>query len=216
MTEELAGSVWPGDEGELHYDSRRALVQLIKGPYVSEADMPDIWKALVADQRLIRSRLNDLFLDLEIDKSDGFAFAKGVEVQDVTIPKTLRTKRLRFLDTAMLLVLRQHLLAAPRERDVFVDKDEVIEALEPYRQTDKPAFKRNANGAWSRMVDHYRVLHVVPGSDRARVSPIVRFLINADSAEQLTAVYQKIADGNEADPEPDADSPDEGGDEARE
>ena len=157
---EMSGGLWPGDEGELHFHSRRALVQLIKGPYLSGEDMPRLWTALSADEDAIRSRLNDLFLDLEMDSENQFAFVKGVEVQDVPIPRTLQVERLKFLDTAMLLLLRQHLLAAPGERNVFVDKDEIIEALDPYRQTDIPTFKRNTNAAWQRLARKIGRAHV--------------------------------------------------------
>lgn len=195
---EIPAGIWPGDEGELHFESRRALVQLIKGPYLSGEEMPRLWTALSVDEQTIRSRLNDLFLNLEIDPENQFAFVKSVEVQDVPVPKTLQVERLKFLDTAMLLLLRQHLLAAPGERNVFVDKDEIIEALDPYRQTDMPTFRRNANGAWNRLARKYGLLHVSSGSDRARISPMVRFLIDADSVGQLTALYEGIAEGNAA------------------
>ncbi len=190
-------SLWQGDAGELQDSSRRALVQLLRGPYLSAHEMPRLWTALVADEDLIRSRLHDLFLDLELDKVNEFAFTRSINIPDVDIPRTLRTERMAFIDTAMLLLLRQHLLASPTQDNVFVDKDELLEALDPYRQTDEPTFKRSVNAAWGRMANKYRLIHVSSGSERARISPMVRFLVDADRVDQLTALYKQIAAQNE-------------------
>ena len=109
----------------------------------------------------------------------------------------MRAERLTFLDTAMLLVLRQFLLTAPGEERVIVGQDEVYEQLSVYRDGDESTFLRNLNGSWGRMVSRLRVLHSA-GEDRFQISPMVRFLIDEDRVRELTAVYRRIAGGEDA------------------
>ena len=121
--------LWTGDTGTLGENTRRVLLELLKGPYVSGTQSPQLWSALVTDEALVRSRLHELFLDLVIDKVDEFAFTRKVVTDELDVPAAVRSERLTFLDTAMLLVLRQLLLAAPGERRVIVDRDEVYERI---------------------------------------------------------------------------------------
>lgn len=185
-------ALWQGDSGTLHEASRRVLLELLKGPYVSGAQNPGLWAALVADQETIRSRLHDLFLDLVLDEFDEFAFTRKVETHDLQVPSALRAERLTFLDTAMLLVLRQFLLAAPGEERVIIGQEEVYEQLSVYRDGDESTFLRNLNGSWGRMVNKLRVLHSA-GEDRFQISPMVRFLVDEDRVRELAAVYRRIA-----------------------
>src|SRR5699024_3800619 len=89
------------------------LLELLKGPYVSGVQSPQLWSALIADEGLVRSRLHELFLDLVIDPVDEFAFTRKIVTDEIEAPAAVRSERLTFLDTAMLLVLRQLLLPLP-------------------------------------------------------------------------------------------------------
>lgn len=184
--------LWPEDLGTLHEASRRALLEIIRGPYLSGQRRPALWAALMADERAIRSRLHDLFLDLVIDPVDEFAFARKVRTVEVDVPSAMRTESLNFLDTAMLLVLRQLLLAAPGEQRVIVGQDEVYERLAVYRTGDETAFQRSLNGAWTRMVNKLRVLHTIE-EGRAEISPVVKFILDHDLVRTLTDRYRVIA-----------------------
>ncbi|GAA1630624.1 hypothetical protein GCM10009700_17700 [Brevibacterium sanguinis] len=188
--------LWSGDTGVLHERTRRVLLELLKGPYVSGAQNPGLWAALIADETSVRSRLHELFLDLVIDPVDEFAFTRKVVTEEIDVPSAVRSERLTFIDTAMLLVLRQLLLAAPGERRVIVGKDEVYDSLMIYRTGDESTFLRNLNGAWARMSNRLRVLHKV-GDERFEISPMVRFLIDEDRVRELTATYQRIAAGED-------------------
>lgn len=202
--EEDSSALWRGDTGTLQEASRRVLLELLKGPYVSGAQNPGLWAALVADQATIRSRLHDLFLDLVLDEYDEFAFTRKVETHDLQVPSALRAERLTFLDTAMLLVLRQFLLAAPGEERVIIGQDEVYEQLSVYRDGDESTFLRNLNGSWGRMINRLRVLHSA-GEDRFQISPMVRFLVDEDRVRELTAVYRRIAGTDDTEYTHDAD-----------
>lgn len=197
--------LWPGDTGTLHDLTRRALLRLLQGPYLSGTANPQLWAALVADERAVRSRLHDLFLELVIDRVDEFAFTRKVRTTELDVPQALRSERLTFADTAMLLVLRQLLLTAAGERRVIVGQDEVYERLSVYRDGDEATYLRNLNGAWNRMKSRFRVLHDV-GDERVEISPIVTFLIDEEQVSALSRVYAQLAQAD------DTDHPDDGGD----
>ncbi|QOR69186.1 DUF4194 domain-containing protein [Ruania alkalisoli] len=188
------GRLWSEDLGTLAEQSRRALLEIVRGPYLSGQRRPVLWAALIADEHAIRSRLHDLFLDLVIDRVDEFAFARKVRTTEIDVPSPMRTESLNFLDTAMLLVLRQLLLASPGESRVIVGQDEVYERLMVYRTGDEKTFRGNLNGAWGRMANRFRVIHVVE-EDRAEISPVLKFILDHDRVRALTEQFQNIAAG---------------------
>lgn len=198
MSEELtAGGLWNGDEGHLAFDTRRVLLELLKGPYVSGEQKPKLWAALVADEGLIRSRLNDVFLDLVIDHSASFAFTRRVVSNEIDVPAALRTENLKFIDTVMLLALRQRLLASQGIPRVIVDQSEIYEQLSVFRTGDETTFQRSLNASWRRMINTVRVLHEV-SEGRYEISPIVRFLVDEDRVKELTQTYERIARENQS------------------
>ena len=130
-------ALWTGDTGVMGEQSRRALLELIKGPYLSGVKAPALWSALLADEASIRSRLHELFLELVVDRVGEFAFVRNVSTTELTVPSTVRSAALTFLDTAMLLVLRQMLLAGEAEGRVIVGQEDVFEQLQVYRTVDR-------------------------------------------------------------------------------
>lgn len=189
-----AGSVslWEGDLGTLQEQSRRALLTLLKGPYLSGRDNPRLWTALVADTNAIRSRLNDLYLDLVIDPLEEFAYTVRPERAESDAPNALRTEKMTFIDTAMLLVLRQLTLTSDTGERLIVGQDEVYDALSIYRTADQVTFRGNLNAAWGRMHTKYRLLHKVE-DDRSEVSPMVRYLVDEDRVKSLMETYAGLA-----------------------
>ena len=110
--DEQAAGLWRGDAGGLKLDARRALVQLLKGPVLDGMRMPVIWKALLESEDLIRSRLNDLFLDLVIDREQLFAFTRQADTDPVKAPILLKRKPLNYIETYLFLFLRLRLSSA--------------------------------------------------------------------------------------------------------
>ncbi len=183
--------LWIGDTGRLVDQSRRALLRLVQGPYLSAKQHPRLWTAVLADRPEIESRLHELFLDLFVDEIDEFAFTQKARTGDFDAPSALRSVNLTYADTVILLVLRQQLLATGGGTRTIVGKDEIFEQLDVYRNADESTFRRNLNSSWVRMSNQFRVIHSV-GDDRVEVSPIVKFLIDEDRVLALTAVYREL------------------------
>lgn len=196
---EVVHGEWRGDTGELAIASRQALLALIKGPYLSGRQKPALWTALRNDERIIRSRLHDLFLDLVIDTVAEVAFVRNVDAGDIDTPRTVRSEKLSFLDTAMLLVLRELLLTRESEGRVIVGQDEVYERLRVYRPDDHDdqLFTSRLNSSWATMKNRLRVLHQAGSGDeeRAEISPVLRLIVDADQVRQIEAEYRRVAAG---------------------
>lgn len=185
---------WAGDTGDLSLDARRALLRLVQGPYLSAVRAPLPWSALLADEHSVRRRLHELFLDLVIDRDSGFAFVRNAQTGDLDVPVAVRSEKLTFLDSAMLLVLRQMLLAGEHEGRVIIGEEDVFEQLFPFRTPDRDEsdFTKRLNASWRKMKNTLRVVHVVAG-DRVEISPVLRMLVDADQVRALNQTYRQIA-----------------------
>ena len=148
--DEQAAGLWRGDAGGLKLDARRALVQLLKGPVLDGMRMPVIWKALLDSEDLIRSRLNDLFLDLVIDREQLFAFTRQADTDPVKEPILLKRKPLNYIETYLFLFLRLRLSSAEgRGERAVIGLDEIREHLADIagRNRDAVGFERHLAGA---------------------------------------------------------------------
>ncbi|HZK59559.1 MAG TPA: DUF4194 domain-containing protein [Cryobacterium sp.] len=196
-----ATALWPGDTGVLGEQPRRALLELIKGPYLSGVKAPALWSALLADEAGIRSRLHELFLELVVDRAGEFAFVRNVSTAELKVPSTVRTVSLTFLDTAMLLVLRQMLLAGEGDGRVIVGQEDVFEQLRVYRTADRDEadFNKRLSSTWLKMKNSLRVIHQAGAEDRAEISPVLRLIVDAEQIQAIGAEYRRIAEGGGAD-----------------
>jgi hypothetical protein len=190
VTDETSG-LWRGDTGELPDRTRRVLLRLVRGPYLSGAREAQLWAVLLSDEAIIRSRLADLFLELVVDRDNEFAFVRNAPADEA--PRAVRSEALTFLDTAMLLVLRQTLLSEEGRGRVIVGQTEVFEQLAVFRTTDRDEkdFASRLNSSWNKMQNKLRVLHAV-GEDRAEISPVLRLIVDADQIRAITDEYQRI------------------------
>ncbi len=191
-----AAALWPGDTGVIGEQSRRALLELIKGPYLSGVKAPALWAALLGDEVGIRSRLHELFLELVVDRVGEFAFVRNVSTTELKVPSTVRTAALTFLDTAMLLVLRQMLLAGEGDGRVIVGQEDVFEQLRVYRTIDRDEsdFNRRLNSTWLKMKNTLRVIHQAGAEDRAEISPVLRLIVDAEQIAAISGEYRRIAE----------------------
>jgi hypothetical protein len=190
-----APGLWLGDTGSLAEDSRRALLALIRGPYVSHDRNAKMWSALLRDEDAIRARLSELFLDLLIDETGLVAYVRNVEAPDVDLPKTVRSAPLTFLDTALLLVLRQHLVSTGTGERVIVGKDEITEQLGIYRDaaTDEAGFQKRVGASWSNMKKYGLITDTAGSEERVEISPVLRLVFGPEQIAAVRAEYKRLS-----------------------
>lgn len=191
--------LFPGDRGELRGETRRALVALLAGPSVDGERQPKLWLVLKRDEAVLRSRLNDMFLELAVDEENRTAFVRQVPQHGETdIPILLRRQPLTFLQSAGLLILRAALASssAAGQRAV-VGGAELIADLAAYEdpsKSDKARFAKQCV-AVVEALKRVSILRPIPGSeDRYEVSPTLALLLPAEQLSALTATYGRIRD----------------------
>lgn len=188
-------TLWSGDTGTLLEASRRALVQLVRGPHLGAQRHGKLWAALLNDEAAIRSRLADVFLDLVIDREAEIAFVRNASVADLDAPQVVRTAPLTFLDTAALLHLRQLLLRGSAGERVIVGSDELGDQLEVYRGKDRadPAlFAKRVNATITKL-EKYGILARTSTEGRFEVSPVLRLVLGAQEVASIQAEFRRIA-----------------------
>lgn len=188
-------SLWAGDAGALRAPSRRALVQLLRGPYLSAARHPALWGALLNDEEPLRARLADMYLELVVDFDQQLAFVRNVDAEGIDAPRVVRTAPLTFMDTAMLLHLRQHLLTVGVGERAIVGLDEVQDHLAVYQPAgdgDHAGFAKRVNASWEKL-KKYGLLSPTTTEERLEVSPVLRLVFGPDQIAAVRAEYARLA-----------------------
>lgn len=196
---QTAGQLYPGDTGELPEAARRALVQLLSGPSLEHRRHPRLWPALLQHEVAIRSRLADLFLELILDADRGIAFTRQADTGELETPILLRRSPLTFIDSVLLLYLRQVLVDAElRGEPALVDRDELADQLrlyEPADSTDRAGFEKRITAAIEKAKKNSLLAALKGNADRFEVSASLKLIFGPEEVEQLTAIYQEMAAG---------------------
>ena len=189
-----------GDTGTLAQDTRRVLVQLLLGPSIDATRQRRLWPVLLRDQAVLRSRLHDLFLDLVVDVEQQVAFTRQVVADDIDAPVLLRKSQLSFLDSALVLYLRQRLIQAESQGErAVVSADEMAAQLAVFERSANPdaaRFGRQMASAIEK-AKKLNLLRLLGGGDqRFEVSPTLKLLFPAEQIQALTHTYRALADGH--------------------
>jgi hypothetical protein len=188
-----------GDTGQLPLESRRVLVQLLLGPSIDATRQRNLWPILLRDEAVLRSRLHDLFLELVVDTDQQVAFTRQVVAEDIDAPVLLRRAHLTFLETALVLFLRQRLTQADAagERAVvsYEDMQAHLGVFERVANPDQARFGRQVVGAIEK-VKKLGLVRLLPGGQqRFEVSPTLKLLFPAEAIQALTQTYQALLNG---------------------
>jgi len=193
------------DSGELPLDTRRALVQLLSGPFLDEHRHSKLWPVLLRNETVISKYLSELFLELVIDRDLKVAFTRQAEIEGKEIPKLLRRAQLTFIDSILLIYLRQQLAQAQKHGDrAVVSKKEIVEHLEMYDKTgntDKAGFDKRIYASIEKFKKHNVLQKIRSGDDRCdsrfEVSPALKLLFSPEEISELIRLYKSIDAGQE-------------------
>ena len=190
-------ALFVGDTGQLPVDTRRVVVQLLLGPSVDARRQTKLWPVLLRDEGVIRSRLHELFLDLVIDYEQQVAFTRQVVSEQLDVPVLLRKSVLSYIETALLLFLRQRLTQADAqgERAVvsLLEMDEHLSVFERDSNPDHAKFQRQKTNAVEKAKNLSLLQRIRGGEDRYEVSPTLKLLFSAEEIQALTRTYEALA-----------------------
>jgi hypothetical protein len=198
--EDLDGSVG-GDR--LTDPARRALVSLLMNRYVSRARQRAAWEGVLCYEHDLRARLEEMYLDLVVDRDAEVAFKRQQVGEDV--PRVLRREKALSRDASLVLVFlrREYAFADPDDGPVVVTREDIGEFLRAYREdgdNDEVRFARRVDAAVNALVRPWQVLEPDPAVDYLfTVSPVVVPLLGVDEMHRLEAAYRESAAGAELD-----------------
>lgn len=191
-------SLFEGDEGGLTVEQRRTLVLLLRHRYISAAMQPAEWRTLLASQSLLKSRLNDLFLDLHVDLHYEVAFKRqAVGEGGERFPTLLHDVAYTREETILLVLLRQRFRSerAGGVDIVIVDRDNLVENVAHFRPehaTDRFGDARRAAAAVDSLAKA-RVLLKTSDPDRFRISAVIEVLL---PIERLGELWEWLVEQN--------------------
>lgn len=190
--------LFDGDAGELPLETRRVLVQLLLGPALDERRHPELWPILLRDEAVVRQRLGDLFLLLILDRERGIAFLRQAVSEELSIPVLLRKAPLTFIDSALLLHLREKLAQADaRVERAAVSTQELREYMNVYMRaskTDHVVFGKRVNAAFEKMKKYGILRDLDRDGDRKEISPTLRILFDTSVIAGLIKTYRGLAE----------------------
>lgn len=143
-------ALFPGDTGVLPMKVRQALVKLLKGPYVDGGRDEKLWTVLLDNQVILRSRLSELFLALQLDHERKIAVLRPVDPDAIggsARSSILRQQRaLSRVETIVLLRLRllldRHVTA---QTDPTITREEIADLVAHYQPTGQQDALRDSD-----------------------------------------------------------------------
>lgn len=190
-------AMFAGDTGELRAETRRCLVALLSGPSVDGQRQPSLWSILVRDRKVIQSRLHDIFLDLVIDPEQKVAFIRQVPSDDgESLPILLRRHQLTFIDSALVLFLRQRLTEADSANERAVvslqEMTDHLSVFEKAQNNDGVRFDKQCLAAIEK-VKALNLIRPIRASDgRFEISPTLKLLFSAEDIQMLASAYESL------------------------
>jgi len=189
-------SLWEGDEGGLEYAQRQALVALLKQRFISARTHPRDWRVLVEHERVLRSRLNDLFLELHVDPLREVAWKRqAVAEAGQRFPTLLYDAAWTREETIVLIHLRDRLRtgSANGEERVFVDVADLVEyaaSFRPAHATDEAGDEKRTRNAVATVA---KAGLLIPTSyeERFEISEAVEPLLPIEVLQELVASLQR-------------------------
>jgi hypothetical protein len=184
-----------GDTGTLPVPARRVLVRLLQGPSLDARRHEKLWEVFKRYERDLKSRLHDIFLELVVDNEAKVAFTRQVVSDEIDVPILLRKQSLSFIESVLLLFLRQKLThsEAQAERAV-VDQLEMTEYLKAYERSDNvdiSRFGRQMEGAIEKAKKLGVLLKLPAADDRFEVSVSLRLLFPVEEIRALTEAFRR-------------------------
>lgn len=201
VADETSVSLFEGDEGGLEYAQRHALVTLLKQRFISARTHPRDWQVLVENERVIRSRLNDLFLDLQVDATREVAWKRQATSETASrFPTLLHDTAWSREETLVLVHLRDRLRAGLASGDarVYIDREDIVEYVASFRPghaTDEAGDEKRARNAVSSIIKAGLLIGSA-SEDRYEISEAVEPLLPLELLQELLEALQR-ANGSE-------------------
>jgi hypothetical protein len=186
--------------GRLPAEARRALVELMRQGVVTAETRRLVFDALCTHRALIADHLADMYLRMLLDEPAGLALLLHAESKgddDEDSPSVITRRTLTVYDTLLLIVLRKHFFDRETAGDtrIRIDVAQLEDLMLPFLPLtgSTSSDRRRLNGAVENMKKR-KILNAVRGEDdRLEISPVIRYVVNAEYLEHLLEEYRRLA-----------------------
>jgi hypothetical protein len=185
-----------GDTSQLPAEVCWTLQELVVAPHIGEGSRS--WAVLLQHEDVLRSRLSELGLVLDLSREHGYAFTRQGDDPSPRARVLVRARTLSLAASALALYLYNQYLAAPDEPAETSDMVEHMLGYKPAGDSDEAGFVKKVHAA-IRVLDEAHVIAQVPGTSRYIIYPVILSLLTAERVEALTGAYQSIAAGTRGD-----------------
>ena len=191
-------------------EAKRALVSLLRQGVILSSQKSKLFESICRYQLDIRRHLTDMYLKLVLDDKTGVVFVASVTDDEPSDSESLMDsdreeesvslisrRTLSLFDTLLLLVLRKHYQERETsgEQKVVIDVERVESNLTPFLPltNNSKSDRKKLNAALQKMIGK-RIISSVRGSDdRYEITPIIRYVVNAEFLESMLLEYNKLA-----------------------
>lgn len=183
-----------GDTSALPPEVSWTLQELVAAPHITDKAKKH-WAVLLQYEELLRSRLSELGLLLELNREHGYAFTRQADDPSPHSRTILRTRTLSLAASALALYLYQQFLTAPD--DPVVSTADMLDHMLAYKRaddTDEAAFQKKIITA-IKLLDDVSIIKPIKGTDRYLIYGVITSILTADRVEELGRKYQAIARG---------------------
>ncbi len=196
--EPITEPLYEGDTGRLSFEQRQLLVTLLRGPYLTQSEKPHLWKTLLMSRSVIESSLADLFLALIVDEDLGVAFCRQADVGELDAPQLLRQFSLSYLDSVLLLELRQRLLSAEVKGEKAVialeTMEELLKTFDASAKNNERLFKTHVNAVIKRLTARKLLRKLGDNTHLYEICLALKLVFNVEEIVALKKAYLDKAD----------------------
>lgn len=189
-----------GDTSALPAPVCYALQELVAAAHVSARSRN--WKTIEVHEEVIRSRLSELNLQLEINREHKYAFTRQVSENDPRQRNILRAQTLTLAASVLALFLRQKYLTSADE-SVVTERGEIIDHMltyKPVSDTDEAGFIKRIDAAINQL-ESRKIIRALPGprqgasgvADRFVVHGVIASLLGPEQVAAYTEAYRRLA-----------------------
>ena len=190
--------LYEGDTGSLSFEQRQLMVTLLRGPYLTQAERPNLWQTLINSRSVIEASLANLFLSLIVDEELGVALCRQADGGELEAPQLLRQFSLSYLDSVLLLELRQRLLTAQSKGEKAVIAQETIEELlktfDVSAKTNERQFKSHVNAVIKRLTARKLLKKLGDNTHLYEICLALKLIFNVEEIVALKKAYQDKAE----------------------
>jgi hypothetical protein len=157
------------------------------------------WDGILTYENDLRTRLDEMYLDLIVDHEAEVAFKRQQDGDDV--PRVLRRERALTRDASFVLIFlrREYAFADPDDGPVVITREQIGEFLRAYREegdSDDARFSRRVDAAINALVKPWQILEPDTAAEYLfTVSPVVVPLVGVDEMHRFEGAFSQAAAG---------------------